>query len=250
MLIENMVPDIYCRESRDFSYVARVFELVFNYLKTNSDAANVNLTDKHISRDVLDLYANMLGFEPRHVYDQTDLHYILLGFTELIKTKGSLQSIETALQLLFNAQKITNNNLASLIDISLNDDSDPYSRYNLRINIPSDFKDIVLLEDLFDYILPAGFTYKFELLQSSIPELSSDIKVGTFMSDYDDLLKKIKQEDTVQIRITNSDMLNTDDEDVISHIGYINTGVLFNNNFKGSDGPKPENTTDLNSTDE
>lgn len=232
MKVENMVPGIYYQGSRDFAYIGRVFEILFNYIKTGADNININLTDKFISSNLLDLYANMLGFDPKHTYDDTDLYYVLAGFSKLIKNKGSLEAVKIALQLMFNSQNIKTSNLNSFISI------DPLDRYNLIIRIPQNFSDIILLEDLFDYILPTGFTYRFEDLNEGLPEVTSETIISTYIRDDDQdlnnlLINEVSKIDSAKIRtlqISVGDDLNTDKSQLFGHIGQINTSVI--NSYK------------------
>lgn len=228
MKVKNMVPEIYYRESRDFAYIGRVFELMFNYMKTGADNINILLTDKYISSNLLDLYANTLGFDPKHKYDDTDLYYILSGFSKMMKHKGSIDAVKIALQLMFNSQKISNTNLQALVSI------DPTDRYNLIIKIPETFSDVILLEDLFDYILPTGFTYRFENISDGLPEFISETIVSTYIRDNDQdsknlLINNVSKTDSAKIRILQTsigDDLNTDESKLFGHIGQINTSVI------------------------
>ena len=225
MKVENMVPGIYYRESRDFAYIGRVFEILFNYMKTGADNINTVLTDKYISSNLLDLYANTLGFDPKHEYDDTDLYYILSGFSTMIKHKGSIDAIKIALQLMFNSQNISNTNLWALIAI------DPTDQHNIILKIPETFSDVILLEDLFDYILPTGFTYRFENLTDGLPEFASEINISTYATDdkMNLLINEVNKTDSAKIRIlpTNiGDSLNTDKSALFGHIGQINTAII------------------------
>lgn len=158
MRTQNLVPDVYYKESRDFSYIGRLLEVLFNYSKTNTDLVKVSAMDKNIPSSLIDLLATTVGFESKHEYITSDLIAICSAFSYLLRNKGSLRAIEDAIYILLYTQGITyspdiyylTDNTGHIID-----------RYHLVIEIPAEIKDVVLLEDLFEYILPVGFTYNF-----------------------------------------------------------------------------------------
>lgn len=62
MKVERMVPEIYYDKSRDFAYIGRLLEIVFNYMKTAADNVGVE-PDEDIDSNIIDLLVNTLGFE-------------------------------------------------------------------------------------------------------------------------------------------------------------------------------------------
>ena len=86
----------------------------------------------------------------------------------MLKKKGTLESIETCVRALFHTQ-----NIQSRVRVEVNV---PYPS-NVMIYIPTILDDIVLLEDVFDYILPTGMTYTFNYGGWS-EESSSEEQIG------------------------------------------------------------------------
>ena len=206
MKVENMIPEIYYKESRDVSYIGRLFEILFNYLKSTSDLVGKGLKDEY-SITLIDLLCTTLGFKIKHKYINKDLIAISSSFTDILKKKGSIQSIEECIKILLNSQY-----LDEIYDIQAHNDT-----CIVEIYLSNRIQDTVLLEDLFDYILPAGWIYnlyriavkdseykdKYEfsdnllgnkvyemkpdqLSQVSRPRLPGDINVNDAYSDYDD----------------------------------------------------------------
>ena len=91
----------------------------------------------------------------------------------MLKKKGTLESIETCVRALFHTQ-----NIQSRVRVEVNV---PYPS-NIMIYIPTILDDIVLLEDVFDYILPTGMTYTFNYGGWS-EESSSEEQIGLVSND-------------------------------------------------------------------
>ena len=83
------------------------------------------------------------------VYKSTDNMMI-----SMLKQKGTGAAIELAIRLLLNSQQIEVSSDFKFYDLI-------EETKELCVNIPYQLTDTVLLEDIFDYILPAGVTYHF-----------------------------------------------------------------------------------------
>lgn len=158
MKVEKLIPEVYYSQSRDFSYIGRLFEIIFNYMKTGADCVGISSNSDNIDATQIELIALTLGFESKHTYPTRDLIYIISSFSHLIKKKGTKEAINHAIKLLMNSQKIKMNLLDDEDFVTFDDISD---NYTLSIKLPSQMTDTILLEDLFDYILPAGVLYRF-----------------------------------------------------------------------------------------
>lgn len=154
MKVEKLLPEIYYRESRDFAYIGRLIEFALNYMKSAADCIDNDLRSEYENGNLIDLWIDTLGFDSKHVYTNRDLVILSSAFHELIQNKGSIQSIELAIRLILNAQGIK-------VDLSDNDlcvfDAE---KMELQVNIPDTITDVILIEDIFNYILPVGVIYK------------------------------------------------------------------------------------------
>lgn len=148
-----LVPEIYTRESRSFQLFGHLYDLITNYSKMCIDSMENNPISKNTDYKLLDLMTSTIGFESKHNYNVADLFALCLSFETIIKYKGSKTAIEYACNVLLNAQGID-----TQVDID-------YTDYLVSVYIPSTLTDIILLEDLFDYILPAGFNYEFVVIE-------------------------------------------------------------------------------------
>lgn len=155
MKIDKLVPEVYYKESRDFSYIGRLFEIVCNYMKTQADLVGVPLQSEYINADLIELAAKTVGFETKHTYINKDLLALVNNFADIVKEKGSIASVEKAVRLLSRCHNLK---ISSLGAVTINKE-DPYK---LNILLPYGTSDVVLLEDLLNYILPAGWLYEIE----------------------------------------------------------------------------------------
>lgn len=149
---KDLVPSIYYNKSRDFQAIGRTFEVIYNYLKTNTDL----VLNSYEDIKMLDLLAKTVGFNSKHTYNTDDLYALCNSFVTILKNKGSIKSIELAVILLLNAQHIESKFYVD--DVT---DASNKKQHSLDIYIPKELSDTILLDDLFDYILPAGYTYRF-----------------------------------------------------------------------------------------
>lgn len=154
MIVSKLLPEIYYKESRDFAYVGRLLEVIFNYMKTGADSVLTRFDNTGSEGNTVNLLVDTLGFDLKHDYLDRDLVYIASALTYLLRNKGAISAVELAVRLMLNSQKVPD-----MVDFEFcTFDQD---QQELTINIPDSLSDIVLLEDLLEYILPAGVTYRF-----------------------------------------------------------------------------------------
>lgn len=147
----DMVPEVYYKESRDFQIFGRIFDIVFNYLKYNSNTISNYPLSKNSNKNLLELLCTTLGFKSLRNYNDDQLNILCSIFSLLIKNKGNIKSIELLLNILANVE-----NIHEVCEVT----QDIHNSYNINIFIPSKVKNITLFEDVLNYILPAGMQYK------------------------------------------------------------------------------------------
>lgn len=142
--LQDMTPSVYYEQSRDFQFIGRLFDVVLNSVKTNSQLL-YNLPINDFTDDqLIDLLALTLGFKPKHNYNIKQLRAICSVLSEILRKKGTKQAIEIVANTLLHAEGIKNNILVLIKDGAL------------EISMPIELYDIVLFNDLLSYILPAG----------------------------------------------------------------------------------------------
>ena len=176
--LKNLTPHVYSDQSRDFQFIERLFDVVLNSVKTAGD----NLYALPISDDsdeqLLTLMSLTLGFKSRHHYNNAQLRVLCSCFSEIMRNKGSLYALDTIGKALLNAEGITDE-----MTIEKND-SDPFA---LDIYVPQDLSDTNLLEDVFDYVLPAGMSYniirELKLRVAAVTTLTTQDHVTIYDND-------------------------------------------------------------------
>ena len=164
----KLTPSIYSKESRDYQLISRIYDSVFNYSKMGADGViNVPLS-KNFDDRFLDLLAKTLGFESKHDYNTNNLVALVNSFKKIMKNKGTIKAIEDTISMLLKSQNINKRFI-------LETETKPYT---IKIYVPEELQDIVLLEDVLSYILPVGFVYEIyprDIAQSDISDILSAV---------------------------------------------------------------------------
>lgn len=204
---QDLVPDIYYNESRDFQLFGRLYDVVFNYLKTNIDLINNRKDSK-----LLELLLCTLGFQSKRQYNYNDLYLLSQTFINIMRNKGNVEGIDKAIKTILHAENIkskyeiiltTENNL-KIVTIYINDD----------INN----SEIVLLEEILDYILPIGTIYNIKTAQLR------DLTQGKLVTKEAAKLSKLDSTQTSAIIRDEDDFINEN----INPIIYENEGLELN----------------------
>lgn len=143
---QDLTPEVYYKRSRDFQYIGRLFDLVLNNAKMNTDIISSLPLNPDMDPRLLDLLALTLGFKSKHEYNTKQLAALCSIFPFVLRNKGSKLAIETACNALLNAEGITK---GASIEVS---------NQTVSIFLPSELSDLNLLKDLLNYILPAGMS--------------------------------------------------------------------------------------------
>lgn len=202
---QDLTPSIYYKESRDFQLFGRLYDIVFNYVKTNVDLMENFPINAHTDSKLIELLARTLGFNNKLNYRNDDLNAICNVFISLMRDKGSLRSIKSLVRTILNVSDINKNHLVSM---------NTASKYPLiEIHVPDvvSNSEIKLLEDVLEYILPIGVCYDIKTTKVS------DVDRGTLnLSDVlrsSNLLDRSSKEYS-NINITNEEleMTHTDEK--------------------------------------
>ena len=162
--LQDLTPEEYYKQSRDFQFIGRLYDIVLNYIKTNADNLYYLPIGQNMNEQLLNLLALSLGFKPKNNYNSKQLLAICSVLPEIMKNKGSLQSMITAVNALLAAEEIE-----QALDYTLT------SKRNITLYISQQLSDLTLLTDLFDYILPAGMTYELVKENQLITEVNTNI---------------------------------------------------------------------------
>lgn len=178
--LQNLTPEVYYKESRDFQLLGRLFDLVLNAVKTDTDLLYNLPLSTNSDEKLLELLALTLGFKPKHQYNARNLKAVCSVFSEILRNKGSIKAIKIACEALFNSMDISQQ-----LDYDFTKGKD---NTELNLYIAQDFGDITLLNDLLSYVLPAGMSCniirEFHILTDSntnigISDLVTKSKINT-----------------------------------------------------------------------
>ena len=146
--LQDYTPEVYYRESRDFQFIGRLYDLVLNYVKTNVDLIYSLPLSDNSDNQFIDLMAMTLGFHAKHKYTSQQLKAICFVLSEIIRNKGTIKALTIACDAIFHAEGIQGQ-----FDYGLTNNNT-----NIIIYLPQELSDTTLLNDLFEYILPAGMS--------------------------------------------------------------------------------------------
>ena len=146
--LQDYTPEVYYRESRDFQFIGRLYDLVLNYVKTNADLIYSLPLSDNSDNQFIDLMAMTLGFHAKHKYTSQQLKAICFVLSEIIRNKGTIKALTIACDAIFHAEGIQGQ-----FDYELTNNNT-----NIVIYLPQELSDTTLLNDLFEYILPAGMS--------------------------------------------------------------------------------------------
>lgn len=149
--IKNIVPEVYTNTSRDFQLLQKIYSVVLNYCLNSSRNISKNPISEYSDKRLVDLMCSTLGFKTLHEYNNDELFQICKIFIKSLKNKGNINSIKLIVNTLCNL-----NSIAEDVVIEF----DIFDQYCLNIYLSSSFNNTTLLEDLLNYILPNGLTYR------------------------------------------------------------------------------------------
>lgn len=148
---DEMVPEVYVQQSRDFQVLTRLLTLGLSSSKYFADKLKFQNSPQCIDDNLLVLLQEKVGFYTKKNFSTSELRSLLEVFYSLIRNKGSLSSIEQAIRLFFQIQNLNTNAYINIINKS---DIDSYS---IQIGIDSSIRDISLLQEILKYIIPTGY---------------------------------------------------------------------------------------------
>ena len=184
--VQNMTPEIYTQESRDFQLLCRLYDCVLNGVKFDIDTIPSLVNTKDCRNDILQLLATKIGFFTDKKFDDTVMRYVLDSFPTIIRNKGSLLSVKETIYMFLRLHSVPS-------DIEIYYLKTPYSSpfsetepcilntgkmpkpHSLLIRIKSFKKrpDTTVIDEVFRYIIPAGIHYYIEFSTTiNLPDLN------------------------------------------------------------------------------
>lgn len=168
----NSVPSVYTHKSRDFQIIGHLYEAIFNSSKLAADMVDRMMPNDNFDERLINLSATTQGFTTKHEYSTRDLSMILSSFASLLKIKGTKKAIDSAINIMLRSQGISDEYVWLELD---------EKKKFINLGISDRLVDRALLFDLFEYLLPFGFTYRITNYSSS--QLGEN---ATVISSYSD----------------------------------------------------------------
>lgn len=173
-----LTPEVYYKESRDFQFFGRLYDVLFNYLKTNIDLMQPQELYDTTETNFIELQLNTLGFFPKRNYSLQELKFLCSVYSEIIRNKGSIRGIEILIKSVLRSIGETNK-FSIDMDETL---ATPTIRIRIQNYISS--QQNALIEEVLDYIMPVGVDYYIQnvsILDDYIPlniKMSENVSVS------------------------------------------------------------------------
>lgn len=213
--IEELVPEVYTKESRDFQLISKVFDILFNYIKTAADSMLFS------EKEFIDLQLITLGFDLKGNYRKEILQKLAEVFPSMIKNKGNLTAIEQLVNAVSQemSEVVDYEILAQPSDLTENVQAPSvvqiYSRFGANDSTT------MLIREVLDYIMPVNSIYT---IQKAIKADTPDCDIESEDKGY-----VVKVEDAHYNISKNTETYITEGENVKTKImeGSINIGKVY-----------------------
>lgn len=181
--LQNNVPSVYTKESRDFQLMCRLYDFLFNGVKFDINSIIEILDAMKINDRLLSLLGTKLGFFTKKQYDSKTLRYVLNAFPYIMKYKGTKKGIELAVSTILRLEGNTETPYVEIINNSLSGEH-IYEIY--IITEQQEIESKIMLQNILEYIIPLGYVVNIHYGQRYTPDITQSI-LNT-ESDYDKLI--------------------------------------------------------------
>lgn len=195
---QNNIPEIYVNESRDYQLFCRAKDLIFGGVKYNIDSLRHTSNTMEMNGSLLPLLKSKVGFFDAENLNEEELRYLLCAFPYMIKYKGSKRAIEYILNTWLRLYSIQ----GKIMIIDVNNEE-----HNITIQLDATPKSTYILDKLFNYIIPTGYSLNYYFVSSFDKEINTNFE-SSFVG------VTILNKDNAQIRnpITGNEKLDTDNK--------------------------------------
>ncbi len=149
--IIKQTPKEFSNLSRDYQVIARLYSALFNYSKLYID--DLSVWDSNIDNKLVTLRAKTLNFDAKHNWDLDELEAVTSCFKYLIRKKGSSECFRYCVNILLRSLGLSS---------VLNEQNITIDQDNYMVIVRADVTNLTsgVIEDLLEYLLPAGWTYR------------------------------------------------------------------------------------------
>ena len=186
--LQDLTPEVYYKQSRDFQFIGRLYDIVFNYIKTNTTNLYNLPCGKNMDEQLLNLLALTLGFKTTKHYNSKQLLAICSVLQTILKYKGSIKALVLATNAMLAAEGIT-----QPLDYNI------IPKQGIILYIAQELNDLTLLTDLLDYLLPAGLSCTLIKEHQSVTKIETRVTVTESIAIY-------TQDDTILSTVASSNL--------------------------------------------
>ena len=161
--LQNHLPDVYSRKSRDFQLFCNTFDLMHQGEIFSINNIRSILDPMTCPEYLLPHLQKRLGFFTDANITSNSLRIILKAFPTLVKNKGSRKGITQAVIVFL---KINNIDKKSSIAIT-NKDNNGNPMFVIKISTGKSVKNTYILDEILKYIIPAGYRVEYEFYDSA-----------------------------------------------------------------------------------
>lgn len=187
--LQENVPEVYVKESRDFQLFCRLYDVVNNASRFNVKSTSMLLSPEKCIDSMLPLLCTKVGFFPKSEYNVHALRLIIESFPYMMKYKGSKRGIEIAVHTILKAE----NNYSS-VKVDVND-----ALGEIMIYTSKPITDELLLKDVLSYVIPIGYSieigYYTALPNMQDSQMDLDMNNTAFYTDVENVSKIINGND-------------------------------------------------------
>ena len=154
--LQNNVPRVYVKESRDFQVLCRIFDALHGGVMYDITSMQSLISPLKIDDTLLRLYATKVGFFTNAELGDKVLRYIVAAFPYIIKNKGNKIGIEQAVAAILKAENIPEKfgvPITSIVEID-------NTNYVITVYAPLAVINKKALKEVLKYIIPTGYDYK------------------------------------------------------------------------------------------
>ena len=210
--LQNMVPEVYPNNSRDFQLFCRLYDCVFNGNKFDIDSILDICDTEYIDSKLLRLLQSKLGFLTDADISDDELRYILKAFPYMVKWKGSKKAIEQAVYVFLKLNHIKTN-----VRVTVSNNTPSEGTYSVEIGMETAYRDTTILTEMLKYLMPTGYkisylfyhllSYKNGFIEDSVTGIKNAVKVSFVVNSMNSSVRR--------------DFVWVEDN------GYITTGTSF-----------------------
>lgn len=149
--IQEHVPDVYPRKSRDFQLFCNLFDCLNGGIKYDIDSILDVVDTNQCNERLIPYLQTKLGFFTNVKIPASHLRIILKAFPYIVRNKGSIKGVEWAVQTFLKIRKIDT-------PVIIRVDNSTYTVY---IGTEEKLTDTEVLEEILKYVLPAGYELRY-----------------------------------------------------------------------------------------